>query len=144
MSHTYGVCYWCFRSGPTNMHCQVCQNENRTYKISLTADRVTIDAEWVLRFFRTTHLIAKADRTKNLSNPEQQVVPMEDVKNFVHERWHGRNEDAMFRTGTWELFQEGMTMNCHSQCLVPRSRGRQVEILIIEQESLYNSAVQDD
>jgi hypothetical protein len=35
---TYEVCYWCFGSGPTNMYCHVCQDENRTYKILLTAD----------------------------------------------------------------------------------------------------------
>jgi recombinational DNA repair protein RecR len=66
---TYGVCYWCFGSGPTNMYCQVCQDENRTYKILLTVDQVTIDAEWVLRFFGTTHFIAKADRTPKLAKP---------------------------------------------------------------------------
>jgi hypothetical protein len=103
---------------------------------------VTINAEWVARFFGTTHLFAMADRTHNESSMEQQVVAMEDVKIFVHERWHGRNENVMFRIGTWELFQEVMTWNCHSQCLRSRSRGRQVEILIIEPEALYNRPVQ--
>jgi hypothetical protein len=27
---TYGVCYWCFGSGPTNMHCQVFRDNKRT------------------------------------------------------------------------------------------------------------------
>jgi hypothetical protein len=30
---TYGVCYWCFGGGPTNMYCQVCQDKDRTNKI---------------------------------------------------------------------------------------------------------------
>jgi hypothetical protein len=139
----YGVCYWCFGSGPTNMYRQVCQDENRTYKILLTADQVTIDAEWVSRFFRMTHLIAKADRTQNWLSAEQQLVAMDDIKAFVNERWNGGNENVMLKIGTWELFQEGLTWNCHSQCLRSRSKGRKVEILIIEPEALYNGRVQD-
>jgi hypothetical protein len=107
----------------------------------MTADRVMIDAEWVARFFATTFLFAMGDRTHNGLIAEEQVVAMEDVKIFVHERWHGRNKDAMYRIGTWDLFQEGLTWNCHSQCLKTRSKVRQVEILIIEQEALYNGPV---
>jgi hypothetical protein len=139
----YGVCFWCFGSRPTNMYCQMCQDENWTYKILMTADQVTINAEWVSRFFGTAHMIAKADRTQNWLSPGQQLVAMDNIKIFVNARWHGRNENVMFRMGTWELFQEGLTMDCHPQCLRPRSRGRQVEILIIEQEALYNGPVQD-
>jgi hypothetical protein len=84
---------------------------------------VTIDAEWVSRFFGTTHMIANADRTQNWLSPEQQLVAMDDIKIFMNERWHGRNENIMFKIGTWELFQEGLTMDCHPQCLRPRSRG---------------------
>jgi hypothetical protein len=47
---TYGVCYWCFGGGPTNMYCQVCRDKDRTYKILLTADQVMINAEWVQDF----------------------------------------------------------------------------------------------
>jgi hypothetical protein len=75
------------------MYCQVCRDEKRTYKILLTADQVTIDAEWVVRFFGTTHFFAMADRMHNGLSAEQQVVAMEDVKIFMHERCHGRNED---------------------------------------------------
>jgi hypothetical protein len=90
----------------------------------LTADQVTINAEWVPRFFGTTHLIAKADRTQNWLSMEQQLVAMDNIKAFVNERWNGGNENVMFKIGKWELFQEGLTWNCHSQCLTPRSRGR--------------------
>jgi hypothetical protein len=138
---TYGVCYWCFGGGPTNMYCQVCRQVDQTYKILLTADQVTIDAEWVAHFFATTFLFAKRDRMHNGLIAEEKVVAIEDVKIFVHERWHGRNEDAMFRIGTWELFQERMTWNCHSQCLKIRSKTQQMEMLIIEPEALYNGPV---
>jgi hypothetical protein len=84
-----------------------------------------------------------ADRKHNGLIAEEQVVAMEEVKIFVHERWHGSNEDAMYRNGTWDLFQEGLTWNCHSQCLRTRSKVRQVEILIMELEALYNGPVQD-
>jgi hypothetical protein len=128
---TYGVCLWCFGSGPTNMYCQVCKNVERTYKILLTNNRVIIDAEYVSMFFGTTHLIAKADRTHHLMNPESQVIKMDIVKLFVHERWHGRDKPALYRIGTWELFELGLTWNCHPQCRRPRG-DEIVQILIIE------------
>jgi hypothetical protein len=136
---TYGVCYWCFGSGPTNMHCQMCKHRDRTYKILLSAKQRIIDAEWVSSFFGTTHMIAKADRTQNWLSPEQQVVAMDDIKIFMHERWHGRDGKAMFRIGTWELFHLGLTLRSHDQCMMSRVRGRQVEILIIKgHEIMFN------
>jgi hypothetical protein len=119
---TYGGCYWCFGGGPTNMHCQVCRDKDPTYKILMTAGQVMNNAEWVAKFFEMTFLFAMADRTHNGLIAEEQVVAMEDIKIFVHERWHGRNEDAMYRIGRWDLFQEGLTWNCHSQCLRTRSK----------------------
>jgi hypothetical protein len=59
-----------------------------------------IDAEWVARFFATTFLFARGERTHNGLIAKEKVVAIEDVKIFVHERWHGRNEHAMFRIGT--------------------------------------------
>ncbi len=117
---TYGVCLWCFGSGPTNMYCQVCKNEEYVYKILLTGDRVVIDSEYVSRFFGTTHVIAKADRIHNLMNPESRVIQMDTVKLFVHERWHGRDKPGLYRIGTWELFELGLTWHCHDQCFRPR------------------------
>jgi hypothetical protein len=52
---TYGVCYWCFGSGPMNMYCQVRKTTEHTYKTFLTGDWTIIDAEWVSNFFGTTH-----------------------------------------------------------------------------------------
>jgi hypothetical protein len=125
------------------MYCQVCCDKDRTYKNFIDCgssdDRRRVGCE----IFATTFLFAMADRTHNGLIAEQQVVAMEDVKIFVHERWHERNEEVMYRIGTWDLFQEGLTWNCHSQCLRTRSKGRRVEILIIEPDALYNGPVQD-
>jgi hypothetical protein len=86
---------------------------------------------------------AKADRMLNWLSPQQQVVAIDNIKKIVHERWHGRDRTAMFRIGTWDLFKLGMTSEGHPQCLKPRGDQR-VEILIIDQEDLYNGLVQDE
>jgi hypothetical protein len=44
----------------------------------------------------------------------------------------------MFRIGTRELFQVGLTLRGHDQCMMPRVRGRQVEILIIKEHETFN------
>jgi hypothetical protein len=136
---TYGVCYWCFGSGPTNMHCQVCRKEEHTYKTLVNDDRTIINAQWVSNFFGTTHLIAKADRTHNWnrSQPVQQVA-IDDVKLFIHERWHDRNEQADFRIGTWELFQAGLKWEPSPQSDRCRSKSQRVAFLIIEQDKMFN------
>jgi hypothetical protein len=61
------------------MHCQVCKDSNHTYKILLSnkVNWTIIDAEWVSRFFGTTHLVAKADRKQNWTHQEQVVDPEE-------------------------------------------------------------------
>jgi hypothetical protein len=51
-----------------------------------TDDQTLFDAEWILRFFGTTHLVAKADRTQNWTGQQQQVVAIDDVKIFIDER----------------------------------------------------------
>jgi hypothetical protein len=70
------------------MHCQMCKHRDRTYKILLSAKQRIINTQWVSSFFGTTHMMAKVDRTQNWLSPEQQVVAMDDIKIFVHERWH--------------------------------------------------------
>jgi recombinational DNA repair protein RecR len=114
---TYGVCDWCFGSGLTNMHCQVCMNSKRAYKILKTDDHTIIDVEWVSRFFGMMHLVAKADRMHNWTDQQQHAVAMDNVKLFVHERWNSRDRTLAYRIGTSELFQEGMTWSGHLQCM---------------------------
>jgi hypothetical protein len=134
---TYGVCDWCSGSGPTNMHCQVCKDSKRTYKILKTDDHTIIDAKWVSRFFGMMHLVAKADRTHNWMDQQRHAVAMDNVKFFVHERWNGKEKASAFRIRTWELFQEGMTWSNHLQGM--RRRGDQdMTILIINQEEMFN------
>jgi hypothetical protein len=106
----------------------------------VTGDRAIIDAEWVLRFFGTTHfLVATVERTHNWTgSPPEQAVAIDDVKFFVHERWHDRDESANFRIGTWELFRDGMTWDDHPRCNSCRSKSQQVTNLIIEQEDMFS------
>jgi hypothetical protein len=96
----------------------------------------------VLRFFGTTHLIAKADRTHNGEKGKEQKVLIEDIKDFVNERWHGRKDQTdLCKDGTWDLFRKGMTTkDCNGQCERPRRWG--VRLLIIEQDELYNGPEQ--
>jgi hypothetical protein len=119
------------------MHCQVCKHNKRTYKILLNQNRTIIDAEWVLRFFGTTNLVAKADRMQNWTDQQRQVVAIDDVRMFVHKRWHGRDKPENYRIGTWDSFQDGMKWDGHVQC--ERHRGEQeVKILIVDQEEMFN------
>jgi hypothetical protein len=75
--------------------------------------------------------------------PQEQVVDPEEMEEFIDERWHGRNKPEPYRQGTLELFQEGKTGRCYPQCLRPRG-DRVVEILIVDQEELFNRTVQDE
>jgi hypothetical protein len=123
----------------TNMHCQVCRKEGHTYITLVTNDRTIIDAEWVSNFFGKTHLTAKADRTANWTGAQPvQMVVIDDVKLFVHERWHDRNEQADFRIGTWELFQDGLKWEPSPQSDRCRSKTQLVKILIIEENKMFN------
>jgi hypothetical protein len=135
----YGVSYECFSSGPTNMHCQVCRKGEHTYKTLLTEDWTIIDAEWVSRFFGTMHLIAKADRAHNWTGSQPvQVVAIDDVILFVHERWHDKNVQADFRIGTWELFRDGIKWEDSPQSDRCRSKSQRVTNLSIEQEKMFS------
>jgi hypothetical protein len=140
---TYGACYVCFGSGPVNMHYQVCKQKDHIYKTWVTdKDRIIVDAEYVSRFFGTTHLIAKVDRTHNGQKYKEQKVLIEDIKDFVNKRWHRRADQMdLYKDGTWDLFREGMTTkDCNGQCKRPRRW--EVRLLIIEQNELYNGPEQ--
>jgi hypothetical protein len=61
---TYGLCFDCFGSGPTGLHCQACRNPNRIYNVVLYEEKI-VEATWLSRLFETTHNQAMADRTWN-------------------------------------------------------------------------------
>jgi hypothetical protein len=61
---TYGVCENCYGSGPVHMLCQKCKNKNEIYVIVKRHGKF-LDAEWISRFFGTSHLEARGDRTQN-------------------------------------------------------------------------------
>jgi hypothetical protein len=52
---TYGVCRHCFSSGPVHMWCQICRNKHEIYMIPERNGKF-LDAEWISRFFGTSHL----------------------------------------------------------------------------------------
>jgi hypothetical protein len=121
------------------MHCQVCRKEEHTYKTLLTVEQTIINVEWVSKFFGMTHLTAKADRTHNWTGTQPvQRVAIDDVKLFVHERWHDRNKQADFRIGTWEFPRDGLKWEPSPQSDRCRSKSQQVTILIIEQNRMFN------
>jgi hypothetical protein len=63
---TYGVCSHCFSSGPVHMLCQKCKTEGHRYFIP-RIDGVCgkyLDAEWISRFFGTSHVDVRADKTQ--------------------------------------------------------------------------------
>lgn len=60
---TYGLCDMCLGSGPSGMHCQECRKPDRYYNFVFGSRQKIIDATWISRFFETTHMEARADRT---------------------------------------------------------------------------------
>jgi hypothetical protein len=60
---TYGICAHCFGSGPVHMWCQKCRKDGEIYMIPKRNGKF-IDAECISRFFGTSHLDVRADRTQ--------------------------------------------------------------------------------
>jgi hypothetical protein len=63
---TYGLCKECASSGPAGMHCQLCKDKQVYYKCpwmgGMSEPRKWIDAEWISRMVKMTHVEAGADR----------------------------------------------------------------------------------
>jgi hypothetical protein len=64
---TYSVCQHCFSSGPVHMLCQICKTKGHRYFIPRMNGVCGkfLDAEWISRFFGTSHLDVRADKTPN-------------------------------------------------------------------------------
>jgi hypothetical protein len=74
---TYGVCAHCFGSGPVHMMCQKCRNKDEIYMIPKRNGKF-IDVEWISRFFGTSHLDVRADRTQNW--PTQRIWALTKIQ----------------------------------------------------------------
>jgi hypothetical protein len=89
-SPTYGLCHMCYGSGPVSMLCQNCKRIDRRYAVA--RDRriwKILDAEWVSRFFQTTHLIAKADSTHVGERTPINNIGGLEWEIFISKRWTG-------------------------------------------------------
>jgi hypothetical protein len=78
---TYGICAQCFGSGPVHMLCQKCRNMSEIYQIPRRNGKF-IDVEWISRFFGTSHLDVRADRTQNW--PTQKIWALTDIQLQVY------------------------------------------------------------
>jgi hypothetical protein len=61
---TYGVCGYCFSSGPVHMHCQKCKVQGSRYFITRMNGKI-LDTEWISQFFGTSHIDERADKMHN-------------------------------------------------------------------------------
>ena len=140
---TYGLCKMCFGSGPVGMHCQICKMNDNYYKVVLKKrDRKILDAEWISRYFGTTHLVAKADRTHNWSQAPMELIGYDAIMEFIDKRWEHRFEknDAYLR-GTMHLFDDGSSTDTEGQWTRPRAGG--VTILNVVQDELFNGSTEE-
>jgi hypothetical protein len=74
-----------------------------------------LDAEWVSRFFGTSHLDMRADRTQNWVT--QRIWTMSEIQLQIYTqcRWPARKllekENPKFRCEYMEIFDDGVTVN---------------------------------
>jgi hypothetical protein len=78
---TYGICPHCFGSGPVHMLCQKCRNKDEIYMISKRNGKF-LDAEWISRFFGTSHLDVRVDRTQDW--PTQKIWALTEIQLQVY------------------------------------------------------------
>jgi hypothetical protein len=83
---TYGVCSFCFGSGPVHMLCQKCRNKDEMYLIPKRNGKF-LDAEWISRFFGTSHLDVRADRTQNWGTQKIWVMSETQLQIYMMYRW---------------------------------------------------------
>jgi hypothetical protein len=148
---TYGLCSWCFGSGPTGMHCQKCRKNDKFYKmVQKRRDKKLLDAGWISRYFGTAHLVAKADRTYDGSAIPIEVIGLDDVYEFINERWENRalmtgfiHEGRRIENMTEDherakvhLFDDGSSVEVHGQWDIDMDR----TILIVKQEDIFEGS----
>jgi hypothetical protein len=100
-----------------------------------------IDAEWILRYFGTTHLVAKADRTQKCSEPPKLQIGFEAVETFVEQRWKYRDKNESCRRVTLHLFDEGWSTNKFGQWDDARKDNRMT--LVVGQENIFEGSADE-
>jgi hypothetical protein len=111
---TYGVCSHCFGSGPVHMLCQKCRKEGHRYIIA-KRDEKFLDAEWVSRFFGTSHLDVRADKTQNWRTQQIWMMSEIELQVYMQCRWSAgkllKEEDLKYWFKCMQLFDDGVRAN---------------------------------
>jgi hypothetical protein len=111
---TYGVCSQCFGSGPVHMLCQKCKMKDQRYIIAKKNGKV-LDAEWVSRFFGTSHLDVRADKTQNWITQKIWSMSEIEIQVYTQCRWLtgklSREEDPEYWFKCMQLFDDGNRAN---------------------------------
>jgi hypothetical protein len=109
-----------------------------------------LDATWISRYFGTTHLVAKADRTYDGSAIPIEVIGLDNVYEFINERWENRglmmgffddrrpNKDMTeaHARAKVHLFDDGLRVEVKGQWDI----GMSITILAVKQEDLYDGS----
>jgi hypothetical protein len=103
--------------------------------VALNSSRMIMDAEWISRYWGTTHLVAKADRTQKWISTEGVVLKRIRTEIFMVCRWSHRGESQDRLEETLRLFEDGSSQD--GPGLWDVSRGDPVEILIVDQNDMF-------
>jgi hypothetical protein len=111
---TYGVCSVCFSSGPVHMLCQKCKEEGHRYFIQ-RIDGVCgkfLDAEWISRFFGTTHVDVRADKTQKWPTQKIWDLSRNSIEAYIRNVWPARKLLREYNEDYWgrilDVFMEGI------------------------------------
>jgi hypothetical protein len=111
---TYGVCSQCFGSGPVHMLCQKCKMKDQRYILAKKNGKF-LDAEWVSRFFGTSHWDVQADKTQNWITQKIWSMSKIEIQVYTQCRWPVgkllREEDPEYWFKCMQLFDGGNRAN---------------------------------
>jgi hypothetical protein len=134
---TYGVCSQCFGSGPVHILCQKCRKKDEIYIIPKRNGKF-LDAEWVLRFFGTSHLGVRADRTQNWPTQKIWVLSIAQLQAYMMCRWPPgvllRKKQPTEWAKYLEIFDDGIRRDNAGPW---DARDNQVEILQWDDPNMY-------
>jgi hypothetical protein len=137
---TYGLCKTCFGSGPNLMYCQACRHPGCGYKVVRDVESMKIlEAEWISRFFATTHVVADADRTQAWVGQPMYNMSYSCVPGFLNTRWEGRHlmqeRQPGYEGEFTRLFNEGIIVNYPGPWDASENP---VQILVVNNENRYD------
>jgi hypothetical protein len=116
---TYGVCTVCLSSGPVHMLCQKCKEEGRRYYIPRIGGVCgkLLDAEWISRFFGTTHVDVRADKAQNWLTQKIWDLSERKIEDYIKNVWPARKllreRDENYCSGVLDVFMQGTRVEYH-------------------------------